>query len=42
MIRVWCFGYSLTMPAFMFPVLMFCFLPLAPVLALVGGLAVEV
>lgn len=40
MIRVHCFGYSVSMPAFMFPVLMFCVLPLAPVLAF-GGLSVE-
>jgi hypothetical protein len=40
MITVHCFGFSIPMPAFMFPFVIGMFLPILPILALWGQLGV--
>jgi hypothetical protein len=40
MIEVYCFGYSVEMPAWVFPILALALAPLLPIFAL-GGLGVD-
>jgi hypothetical protein len=41
MLTVWCFGYSVEMPSWAFPILALVLAPLLPVFAL-GGLGVDI